>query len=161
MTALIDISFLDEDILYLSTRLFRWPVRVYLCRNLQHSFWNSDLNYHSSTHTMIAYFLLTECVAGLFGNNCVENCSMYCGDPGICDKITAHCNGSCLAGWEGEMCQNGKYVCTIKLYLIDVKCVTCNVFFRFFFLFCFFLYLFRLFCFRYVLICLNECQVTL
>ena len=58
-------------------------------------------------------FYLAECAAGLFGNNCVENCSMTCGDPGVCDKVTGHCNGSCLAGWEGNMCQNGKYVCKI------------------------------------------------
>ena len=32
---------------------------------------------------------------------------MTCGDPGVCDKVTGHCNGSCLPGWEGKMCQNG------------------------------------------------------
>ena len=32
---------------------------------------------------------------------------MTCGDPGVCDKVTGHCNGSCLPGWEGNMCQNG------------------------------------------------------
>ena len=62
---------------------------------------------------------LAECAAGLFGNNCVENCSMTCGDPGVCDKVTGHCNRSCLAGWEGNMCQNGKYVCKIQMHPID------------------------------------------
>ena len=65
------------------------------------------------------FFYLTECDAGLFGKNCVENCSMTCGDPGVCDKETGHCNGSCLAGWEGDMCQNGKYVC--KLYMHPIS----------------------------------------
>ena len=57
------------------------------------------------------FFILiysTECAAGSFGNNCTKNCSLTCGDPGVCDKVTGHCNGSCLAGWEGDMCDNGK-----------------------------------------------------
>ena len=52
----------------------------------------------------------TECAVGLFGNNCSKNCSLTCGNPGVCHKVTDHCNGSCLAGWEGAMCENGKYV---------------------------------------------------
>ena len=55
-------------------------------------------------------FLLTECDAGLYGNNCSKNCSLTCENPGVCHKVTGHCNGSCLAGWEGDMCENGKYV---------------------------------------------------
>ena len=43
----------------------------------------------------------------MFGKDCVENCSMTCGDPGVCDKETGYCNGRCLPGWEGKMCQNG------------------------------------------------------
>ena len=52
-------------------------------------------------------FCFTECSSGVFGKDCVENCSMTCGDPGVCDKVTGHCNGSCLPGWEGDVCQNG------------------------------------------------------
>nr|XP_022310709.1 multiple epidermal growth factor-like domains protein 6 [Crassostrea virginica] len=47
-----------------------------------------------------------ECAAGLYGNNCSRNCSLTCGNPGVCHKDTRHCNGSCLAGWEGAMCEN-------------------------------------------------------
>ena len=64
-------------------------------------------------------FYLTECVAGLFGKKCVGNCSMTCGDPGLCDKVTGHCNGSCLAGWEGDMCENGKHVYKFYIYPIS------------------------------------------
>ena len=32
---------------------------------------------------------------------------MTCEDPGVCDKVTGYCKGSCLSGWEGHMCQNG------------------------------------------------------
>ena len=52
----------------------------------------------------------TECDVGLFGNNCSKNCSVTCENPGVCHKVTGHCNGSCLEGWEGDMCENGKYV---------------------------------------------------
>ncbi|XP_078330382.1 uncharacterized protein LOC111112904 [Crassostrea virginica] len=57
-----------------------------------------------------------ECADGLFGNNCVENCSMTCGHPGVCHKVTGHCNGSCLAGWEGDMCEKE---CSIGLYGVN------------------------------------------
>ena len=44
---------------------------------------------------------------------------MTCGDHGVCDKVTGHCNGSCLPGWEGNMCQNGINVCKLYMYLIS------------------------------------------
>ncbi|XP_078328061.1 uncharacterized protein LOC111112074 [Crassostrea virginica] len=47
-----------------------------------------------------------ECDAGLYGNNCSKNCSLTCENPGVCHKVTGHCNGSCLAGSEGDMCEN-------------------------------------------------------
>ena len=67
-------------------------------------------------------FHLTECAAGLYGNNCSRNCSLTCGNPGVCHNVTGHCNGSCLAGWEGDMCENGKYVlCALyAIYMYDM-----------------------------------------
>ena len=75
----------------------------------------------------------------MYGNDCAEKCSMTCGDPGVCDKVTGHCNGSCLPGWEGYMCQNGnnldlnncsfKYACTIIRNLrINFFLILCIVF---------------------------------
>nr|XP_022305736.1 uncharacterized protein LOC111112506 isoform X2 [Crassostrea virginica] len=46
-----------------------------------------------------------ECSDGQYGNNCVENCSMTCGDSDKCDKITGHCVGGCRAGWTGDVCE--------------------------------------------------------
>ncbi|XP_078330363.1 uncharacterized protein LOC144624436 [Crassostrea virginica] len=54
-----------------------------------------------------------ECAVGFFGNNCSKNCSLTCGNPGVCHKVTGHCNGSCLAGWEGDMCENE---CSVGFY---------------------------------------------
>ena len=59
-----------------------------------------------NSHCSCAFYF-TEYSAGVFGKDCVENCSMTCGDPGVCDKFTGHCNGKCLPGWEGNMCQHG------------------------------------------------------
>ena len=59
---------------------------------------------------MPLWISLTECAVGLFGNNCSKNCSQTCGNPGVCHKVTGHCNGSCMAGWVGDMCEKGKYM---------------------------------------------------
>ncbi|XP_078330388.1 uncharacterized protein LOC144624458 [Crassostrea virginica] len=68
-----------------------------------------------------------DCADGFFGNNCHGNCSMTCGEPGVCDKVTGHCNGSCLPGWEGNMCQSA---CLVGFY--GVNCLqncsmTCGI----------------------------------
>mgnify|MGYP003691311099 CR=1 FL=1 len=49
---------------------------------------------------------LLGCSDGQYGYNCVENCSITCGDN--CDKITGQCIGGCRAGWTGDMCKTGK-----------------------------------------------------
>ena len=56
---------------------------------------------------MPMWICFKECSVGVYGKDCAEKCSMTCGDPGVCDKVTGHCNGSCLAGLVGDMCQNG------------------------------------------------------
>ncbi|XP_078327835.1 uncharacterized protein LOC144623310 [Crassostrea virginica] len=68
-----------------------------------------------------------ECSAGVFGKDCAENCSVTCRDPGVCGKVTGHCNGSCLPGWEGDTCDNE---CSKGFY--GVNCVencsmTCGI----------------------------------
>ena len=49
-----------------------------------------------------------ECLVGLYGMNCLENCSMTCGIPGNCDRITGYCYGGCQRGWTGVKCEEGK-----------------------------------------------------
>ena len=66
--------------------------------------------FHFFFCNMPMWICFTECSVGVYGKDCAENCSMTCGDPGVCDKVTGHCNGSCLPGWEGNMCQNGNNV---------------------------------------------------
>ena len=54
------------------------------------------------------YFFLPACLVGLYGVNCLENCSLTCGIPGNCDRITGYCQGGCQRGWTGVMCEEGK-----------------------------------------------------
>ncbi|XP_078320780.1 uncharacterized protein LOC144621431 [Crassostrea virginica] len=49
-----------------------------------------------------------ECSLGLYGVNCLQNCSLTCGIPGNCDRKTGYCNGGCQRGWKGVMCEEGK-----------------------------------------------------
>lgn len=52
-------------------------------------------------------FALAVCSEGYYGYNCKETCSMTCGVPGRCDRVTGSCNGSCLSGWKEDMCEIG------------------------------------------------------
>ena len=85
---------------------------------------------------------LTECAVELFGNNCYKNCSLTCGNPGVCHKVTGHCNGSCLPGWEGDMCQNGNnlpkkdYAYHIRIPFLTV--IYCCFYFFYFLFVCLF-----------------------
>ncbi|XP_022306485.2 uncharacterized protein LOC111112903 [Crassostrea virginica] len=68
-----------------------------------------------------------ECAVGLFGNNCSKNCSLTCGNPGVCHKVTGHCNGSCLAGWEGDMCENECSIGLYGVYCLQNCSMTCGI----------------------------------
>ena len=50
-------------------------------------------------------FHFPECSIGLYGVNCLQNCSMACGIPGKCDRITGYCHGGCQRGWTGVRCE--------------------------------------------------------
>ena len=68
-----------------------------------------------------------DCPDGLYGNKCLQNCSMTCRDPGGCDMMTGHCNGGCQVGWTGVMCEKG-YHLTINntrenLYILKLKLI--------------------------------------
>ena len=53
--------------------------------------------------------MISECPDGFFGSDCREHCSMTCGIPGSCDKVTGRCHGGCQAGWTGNICDKGYF----------------------------------------------------
>ena len=57
---------------------------------------------------MFNEFFFPECSIVLYGVNCLQNCSMTCGIPGNCDRITGYCHGGCQRGWTGVRCEEGK-----------------------------------------------------
>ena len=65
-------------------------------------------------------FALAVCSEGYYGYNCKETCSMTCGVPGRCDRVSGSCNGSCLSGWKEDMCQIGN-LCKKKQHFAYIE----------------------------------------
>ena len=65
----------------------------------------------------LIYFFFPECSRGLYGVNCLQDCSMTCGISGNCDRITGYCQGGCQRGWTGVRCEEGKYYINKKSFI--------------------------------------------
>ena len=50
------------------------------------------------------FFSMRDCLRGLFGNNCLDSCSVHCKVPRECDKVTGHCFNGCQPGWGDQTC---------------------------------------------------------
>lgn len=74
----------------------------------------------------ILTFFLPECLAGSYGRDCVHNCSLTCGMPGRCDKISGFCIDGCQAGLTGDMCEKGEQLCLFFIYPMTYKENTAN-----------------------------------
>ena len=53
-------------------------------------------------------YLLTACINGRYGVNCMERCSDHCGIPGMCNRETGGCKGGCQTGWKKPKCEASK-----------------------------------------------------
>ena len=60
------------------------------------------------TLNLSVMYLLTACVNGRYGVNCMERCSDHCGVPGICNRETGECQDGCQAGWRKPKCKTSK-----------------------------------------------------
>lgn len=49
------------------------------------------------------------CRIGHYGKNCVHNCSTNCNVTRRCDRVTGQCEGGCITGWTGSICNQRKF----------------------------------------------------
>jgi hypothetical protein len=54
------------------------------------------------------FALIVGCPSGFYGMNCVDRCSINCGVPERCDRISGQCDGDCQSGWRGILCDTSK-----------------------------------------------------
>lgn len=52
----------------------------------------------------------TVCPHGIYGINCEDKCSMNCGVPERCDRVTGECEKGCQVGWIGSTCDTSTFV---------------------------------------------------
>lgn len=56
-----------------------------------------------------------ECDDGIYGYNCVNNCSGHCINNSPCNKQTGQCDKGCNPGYTNSKCNKGKYTSLITL----------------------------------------------
>ena len=55
-------------------------------------------------HPQISISFLQGCPQGVFGDDCMENCSLHCKIPMECDRVTGRCFNGCQSGWGDPTC---------------------------------------------------------
>lgn len=51
---------------------------------------------------VIEKLIITECMAGYYGKDCLKQCSTSCASS--CNRISGHCDHGCKPGWAGNAC---------------------------------------------------------
>ena len=58
-------------------------------------------------HPNILNYFLQGCPRGVFGDDCINNCSLHCKVPMECDRDTGRCFDGCQSGWGDPTCNTG------------------------------------------------------
>lgn len=53
-------------------------------------------------------FIIVVCGSGLYGEDCMHQCSPNCNEGNACDRFTGQCIGGCKPGWRGFVCDQRK-----------------------------------------------------
>ena len=72
----------------------------------------------------IVFFSQLVCLDGFYGDGCLQTCSGNCYLGDVCNKVTGVCPSGCTLGWQGLMCDTGKwkylfYLCINAIVLLD------------------------------------------
>lgn len=59
------------------------------------------------------------CPRGVFGDSCLNNCSVRCKVPLECDRVTGRCFGGCQAGWGDPTCSTSTILLLLFYWDID------------------------------------------
>lgn len=63
--------------------------------------------------------LIIVCNEGIYGVNCLFNCSGNCFDGKVCDKVNGNCS-FCVDGYKGLKCEKSRLY--IKYNFVDENC---------------------------------------
>ena len=72
-----------------------------------------------STYIPDVFVFLQDCPRGLFGNNCLNSCSVHCQVQMECNKVTGHCFNGCQPGWGDHTCNTSTFLILLYLYLLN------------------------------------------
>lgn len=62
-------------------------------------------------YCLILVYLFIVCFVGIYGFQCLYNCSENCLNILICNNVNGFCNGVCVIVWGGDLCNLGKQFC--------------------------------------------------
>ena len=72
-----------------------------------------------STYNPDVFIFLQDCPRGLFGYNCINNCSVHCKEQMKCDRVTGHCFNDCQPEWGDHTFNTSTFLILLYLNLLN------------------------------------------